>query len=425
MQVKLATGGAAMRAGEAGRPRATNSSSPQPFRWHRTAAIGFAILFALFTVAGWIDFIHKRALLDFMSFWAAGRLTLDGTPALAYDMIAHRKVQEAVLGSFQGNMPFPYPPAYLFIVAPFSIAPYVQALLLWIAATGALYLAAARTVIRGPYALAHPSVLLNALIGQNSFLTFGIFVLGANRLRDRPFVAGLILGLLVIKPQLAVLLPVAVLASRRWPAIVGALLSASALLLLALLVFGPESYAGFLRLVPVYSQWMAQSKWPWEEFASPFAFLRFFGVDQAIALAIQAILLAGAAMLTWAAWAGDWKEKVAILAASTLLVSPYLLTYDALLLLVPLGIWLNEQRRPGSIVLVWFLCLLPIAHFLKLYDGPNTIPLASLLVLAFLWADRRLAVKSEPAETTAHPSFQAASLSSPGIGVGVSSASRT
>lgn len=392
---------------DASRFQVADAWQAKVLRWQRTAATGFAILFLLLTIGYWIFYTAGPRLTDFMSYWAAGKLASAGTPALAYDIPAHREVQEAVLGEFRGRMPFPYPPPFLFFVLPFSIPPYVAAFGLWVAATGALYLAVSRSVVRGPYALAHPPALLNGLIGQNGFLTFSIFVAGANRLREQPFTAGLILGLLVIKPQLAALLPIAVLASRNWRAIGGAVISASGLLLLALLAFGVESYRGFLELMPLYSGWMAENKWPWEEFASPFAFLRFLGIPATIGLAVQGVLLAGAAVLTWVAWSEDWKEKVPILAAASLLVSPYLLTYDALLLLVPMGLWISEQRRPRAIALIWICCWLPIAHFLKLYDGPNTIPIAALLALGFLVADR---VASAGPKAHVRPALQSPGL---------------
>ena len=80
---------------------------------------------------------------------------------------------------------------------------------------------------------------------------------------------------------------------------------------------------------------MRQDKWPWNEFISVFAFVRYFGIDQSIALTIHFIVAAAAAVLTWIAWSRDWEGQLPILAAATLLIPPYLLTYDALLMIIP------------------------------------------------------------------------------------------
>jgi hypothetical protein len=77
------------------------------------------------------------------------------------------------------------------------------------------------------------------------------------------------------------------------------------------------------------------------------------------------------------AWLQNWSEKVGILAAASLLISPYLLTYDALLLIIPAA-YLIKRRHWWALLLLWSLCALPVLHFYDLYQGPNTIPLAAL-----------------------------------------------
>jgi len=356
-------------------------------RWLRTLAVAVSLMFLGVACFGVFRYAASDYQTDYMSFWAAGRLTLDGDAAAAYDIARHHAVQEDAIGRQSQLMPFPYPPPFLFAVTPFSLAPYVPAFVLWVALTALLYWRAARAYGPTPLLMAQPAVLLTYLIGQTAFLTAAILLAGLRRLGDRPFRAGLILGLLVIKPQLALLLPVAVVAGRLWPAIPGALLSGGAALLAAGAVFGGASYRGFLDLLPVYAQWMRGNGWPWDEFASPYAFVRYFGASPAAGLAVQLPFAVLAVAVTALAWARDWREKVPVLAAATLLVPPYLLTYDSLLLLVPLAWWIGQGRRTGLVVLVWLGCWLPIGHFIGLYTGPNTVPPATLLALFGLLVD--------------------------------------
>jgi hypothetical protein len=109
-----------------------------------------------------------------------------------------------------------------------------------------------------------------------------------------------------------------------------------------LVLFGIDAYRGFLEILPHYVGYMRQGSWNWVELASPFAFLRYVGVGAPAALIAQAFIAAGATAITFIAWWRIWEEKVGILAAATLLMSPYLLTYDALLLIVPaiFSVWL-------------------------------------------------------------------------------------
>ena len=64
-------------------------------------------------------------------------------------------------------------------------------------------------------ALSFPPLLVNAITGQAGFLTAALFVAGMALLPKRPFAAGLLLGLLVVKPQLGLVLPLALLGGAR------------------------------------------------------------------------------------------------------------------------------------------------------------------------------------------------------------------
>ena len=85
------------------------------------------------------------------------------------------------------------------------------------------------------------------------------------------------------------------------------------------------------------------------------------------------------------------------MAAATLLVPPYLLTYDALLMIVPIGFWVRQKPRPYLAGLLWLLCFLPISFYFHMYRGPNTVPLAAILSLCVLVAGRRYRCRRAPA----------------------------
>jgi hypothetical protein len=348
----------------------------------RTIATGFALLFVAFGLWGFWTNILKPIGVDFISFWAAGRLTLAGHPSAAYDIGLHRKIEQAIVPHV-GLLPFPYPPPFLMVVTPFAALPFSTAFAAWVVLTCAFYWLSAKRFAPWPYAIANPPALVDFLIGQTGFLTTGLFLFGLTLLPSAPFAAGAILGMLVIKPQLALLLPVAMLAGREWRAIAGAVISSTVMLLAGLVLFGFDAYRGFFEILPHYVEYMRNNRWNWVEFASAFAFLRFIGVPAAVAFTIQIIISVIAASVTAIAWFRRWDERVAILAAASLLVSPYLLIYDALLLIIPAGYWIaHKQWWPVGIV--WLLCALPVMHFYDLYEGPNTIPLAALFSVGFL-----------------------------------------
>lgn len=362
------------------------NESTSDLRWHRAVATGCAILFVLYAVwAFWLGYSTDRPV-DFLSFWAAGRLALEGHAPLAYNLIAHKLV-EMTVSPIQGWLPFPYPPPFLLFVAPLALFGLWPAFAIWVIATSCLYLLATRKLAPLPYSLAHPAILVNTWIGQNGFLTSAIFAFGLITIAEYPFVAGAIFGTLIFKPQLGLLLPVAFIAGRHWWAIFGAACSSLSLCILAYALFGLASYQAFLAALPNQAAIMANGNVPWNELATVYAFFRSFGVRESIAFTFQLVVALAAAVETARVWHLRLVTRGPVLASAALLASPYLLTYDALLLIIPMAYFLTRRRRPFVLVLLWLLTLLPIISYSGFYPGPNTIPLASLLCLMLLRKD--------------------------------------
>lgn len=356
----------------------------------RLLAIAIAALFALCGIAAVIFARSGSAQADFLSFWAAGHLAVGGHPSAAYDLAQHRAIEaQAVPGV--GVLPFPYPPPFLLALLPFGLAPYWIAFAGWIAVTAALYLVTSRRIIESRFSFAQAAAGANFITGQNGFLTSAIFIGGTSLLDTRPFIGGAVLGLLCLKPQLAILLPVALLAGREWRAIGGGIVSSVALLLIALLAFGMGSYRGFLTLLPQFAQWLSAERWPLGELASTFAMLRSFGVPAAAAMAIHGAVALFATALTARAWALKLETRIPILAAATLLITPYLLTYDALVLSLPLAWLLRDSRNHWRFVAVWVAALVPAVSYFTAV--PNVIPLAAIIAL---WGVHRPGERTQP-----------------------------
>jgi hypothetical protein len=170
---------------------------------------------------------------------------------------------ELTASPIQGWLPFPYPPPFLLFVTPLALFGIWPAFAIWVVGTSCLYLFATRKIAPLPYSLAHPAVLVNTWIGQNGFLTSGIFALGLGALAESPFIGGAIFGILVFKPQLGLLLPVAFIAGRHWRAVLGAAFSSLSLCLLAYSIFGLASYQAFFAALPNQAAIMANGEVAW------------------------------------------------------------------------------------------------------------------------------------------------------------------
>lgn len=356
---------------------------PPPRRdWPRSVATGFAILALCYGAYSIWRAAFDPIGIDLVSSWAAGRLVWAGASASAYDLAAHRAAEHAA-APLGGLLPFPYPPPYLFVAAPIGLVRFWIALAGWLAATAALYLVVVRSRVPFPYALAQPAALPNMLVGQNGFLMTAILVGGVGLLERAPVRAGLVLGCLVLKPQLGLLLPVALVAGGHWRTLAAGAGAALLLCGAAALAFGPEVWPAFVAQLPEQAELVLGGQVPWHQLASPFAMLRAIAVPEALAFAVQGAAAVAAALVTWRCWSRDHPHRVPVLLAATMLGSPYLYSYDTMALVVPIATLLatGRTRLAGA---AWLLCLIPVASFLVPDPIANTTPLAVLLCLAGL-----------------------------------------
>ena len=360
-------------------------------RWLRIAATGLSISFVMIGAEAIRITFSGPKTVDFLSYWAAARLVITDRIGAVYNIAAHRSLELSV-APVPGWLPFPYPPPFLLLVTPFGQMSYPAAFASWLVITYMLFVVAAALAGRRqllPFALAHPGVVPNFLIGQNGFLTSSLFMTGSHLLSRNPILGGAILGLLVIKPQLGVAIPFALIAGREWKAVAGAAISSIGALVIAGLVLGVEAFNGFLNILPAYANSLAASQWPWNEMASTFAALRFMGIPQGLALAIHVAVAAIAIIVTCRAWWNHSENQVPTLAAATILIPPYLFTYDSLFLALPMIAIIRKGHSMLVLGTIWGLCLLPITTYFDWYPGPNTVPLAALLCLWMLNAPLR------------------------------------
>lgn len=363
-------------------------------RARRWAAILFAVLAV--AAAAWVvtardlvDVAGRPLGTDFLSFYAAAKLALSGLPALAWDQAAHAAAETAVFGRDLGYWAFFYPPPFLLVVAPFGLPPYPLALFLWIGVTTAAALLVTRwqwPVIPWIGLLAAPALWLNLGHGQNAALTLALLVGGFALADRRPFVAGLILGCLIIKPQLALALPVVALATGRWRLIAGAVVAVAVLSALSLAVFGLEAGRAFLAAMPLASAALEDDLVGAHKMVSVFAAVRVLGGSLGLAYAAQG--LAAVATLTAVAVVlrrrrPDGATLAALAAAATPLLSPFLLDYDLTVTLPALAWSLTRGARDGFRAYEKLL-LLP-AYILPLVSrslGAAGLPLAPLVTAA-------------------------------------------
>jgi hypothetical protein len=345
---------------------------------------------------------------DFLNFWMYGRAAFTPDPSRFYDPVEYHRALEALLGPNYPGQNWSYPPSIFFVAAPFGWFTYLQALLIWTVLGAALFIAMARAHIGDNRALLalilSPAAVLCVISGQSSLVTAAMLVTIFFWLDHRPIAAGILIGLLTLKPQLGLLLPVMLIASGRWRVFASAAATALALACATALVFGPQVWVDFVTKGLAANNLVLADP---ERIATPFyptVFMNLRGIDLPYGLAMAVQLCFSGLAVAAVAWAyrfrrdADPRLLMALFLACAVGGTPYLLSYDTLaltfaaLLLLERGTLDATGRR--LVQLVYWLPLLQIGL------GNLHIPGPALIAPAFaVYALMRL--RASPASASA------------------------
>lgn len=361
--------------------RAGVAATPAPVL--RRAFLASLVMLIFFAIQAPIlfEFVADRdaaAVQDFLAFHAAAERALAGDAAKLYEpaYFSTLFVQE------QGFLWF-YPPTMFLLIAPFGALPYGAAKFMWVSASMAGIAAGAYWLTRKNTALAFIAVFSPAAwslmkTGQLSAF-FALFAIAGMLLsKTRPIVAGVLIGLLTVKPQYGLLIPAFLIATRSWRAICAATAMALVMAALSAVVFGIEPWLVFLRsLTGAHAEFMQLSSGTGR--ITLIDTLRNIGWENAPSSMIYALVLPTAAAAIIVAARRHAPHRT--LAAMTLLLgfvtAPYIWTYDWLLIAFAILILVTDWRtidRPtqSAMAVLWFL---PIASYLT----------QSHLVVPFMW----------------------------------------
>jgi alpha-1,2-mannosyltransferase len=296
---------------------------------------------------------HLHLGPDYISFYAASLMTLQGAPAGVYDVAVHNAVQKALFPQ-SGYSWFFYPPIYLLLCWPLGFASYFVSLGVWLAATFAAYVAMARkfappAVGVAPF-IVFPAVMMNATHGQNAFLTCALMGAGLLCLASRPVLAGVLFGSIAFKPQLGLLIPVLLAFGGHWRAFFAASATVIALCVASAAAFGLDIWIAYIAALPEARRVLEDGVFGHEKFQSVFAMLRLAGASVTASYAAQGMVaITIASLLAYAVRKSrDPLACGALMCAGAALVTPFVLRYDLVLLAIPL-MWLARDMQRISL----------------------------------------------------------------------------
>lgn len=344
---------------------------------------------------------------DFLAFYTAGDMTLQGRALEAYEFAAFDAALRTRVDHEHLGMMWQYPPLMFFIAAGLALLPYKVSLWLWLSVTaGAFVWALSRILAFAAPAgetqrlalllvMTSPLALMVVTSGQISFFTAALLITAGFRPGRHWLVAGVAAGLLTLKPQLGVLIPLAFLAAGAWRAFAVAAVTTVLLHTISILVFGPETIAAFFNAVVRLQSDVAGSgtHTPPVNMTTLFGQLKFWHMPSDAAMGLHLLLAAGVIVsVTWL-WRRHRRDAeqglylTALIGAGAVLVTPYAYAYE-MAALAPAAIWLalRAQRYAelsfGLLAGAWLL--LTVRAFVPLdlvVQVPFLISLGAFLLL--------------------------------------------
>ncbi len=377
-----------------------------------TVMLCFAVVAVWTTIVAVVSFRQPVLGGDFMQFFTFGAAARAGNWALQYDWPAFHALQVSLIPASEPMVYAPtYPPLVPALFIPFSLVPLPVSYGIWIvvfaaaycglmvvAATSTKRFLARHVVLAG---LLFPPFVAHMVIGQSTIWPLMGFVLGWWALKSsRPVVAGVAFSLVAIKPHLGMALALVLLAMRVWWTVSGILIGVTLQGTLSLVVCGLQTVMAYVDKTLLVLQDTTLIEPVDERFSHALRMGLESQMSHAIATAVWLVASAGFGWITISVWRRHkaWELRMSALLLATLLISPHVQAYDAILL-APAALWLvdwatstNQPLVTGGVLVLAVTLVIPSP---KLWGIPITLPLMTWL----LWRCQNRLVPNDGAGT--------------------------
>ena len=302
------------------------------------------LAFAAVVVALCLDVAirHDPISVDFNTYMAAAQIGLHDGWSHIYDqgLVA---IQQQLLAPGSRRQPFISPPTVAFTVAPLAVFPHPVAYVIWAVLTFGAFAAAMALAgistglsrwVAVVGALAPWWIMHSVNVGQVVPLVAAGLVVGWRLLRDRREVlAGIAFGAILLKPNTAMLVPLALLFATRYRALAAWGATAALVLLMTAAVLGPNGVMSYVN----------QMLGPWPGGADNVTLRGALDATGVFAAVLRTLIVAAVMGASYRMRASP-AMVVPLAIVGSLLVSPYLHGSD-LCLLAAAG-WMIWEAQP-------------------------------------------------------------------------------
>ena len=363
---------------------------------------------------------------DFIHDWIGAYIMTNAPRERLYDLEFAQQVQHDVgIVGYEWNsdkyFPLVYPPFYYVLVQPLAWLSFSHAVWLWGAGMIGCLFTAIGLLIRHarlswsdgqeamrwlsvlpwvlPAALLYTPIVESLSSSQKGTICLLIFVATFYLLRsERPFRAGLVFGCMAFKPQLALVLGLALLWKRQWQFVVGAA-TTLVVLILVTLALGASVCADYWEFSRKASTYVQTAGYDLTESHCLYGFFSLLFGDQNLKYTQLAMLTVGCMVVALlgrllqgpfdtSSPRFEWQFSGMVVAS--VLLSPHLFTYDLSILFIPIflisGAWC--MRRSADLILPLALSLaLYVTPHLSMFVAAHTrVQVTILLMIGLLFA---------------------------------------
>ena len=304
---------------------------------------------------------------DFIHFYTLGTLASEHRGEYLYDINAQAALIAQRVPQAAGLRYLPlYPPQVSLLFVPLSQLSYAHALAIWWCCSALIYGICCYTFWRycpalrtagltvALAALAFPALFHLIAWGQTSALALACFTLMFLFLKtDREFLAGVALGCLAFKPQLAIAAAILFLSIRAWKVVVAAAISAAAQFSIGIAFYGFNPFQNWIAIMrnsPTLLPWLEPRPYQTHCFRTFWSIIVPWSSLAAALYVVSGIVVMA---LTLSVWKRDVSLalRYSALLLATVLVSPHLTVYDLVILapaILLMADWLATHRSLPS-----------------------------------------------------------------------------
>ena len=359
-------------------------------QWPAMLALGAVALASLWLLALVRHAGPDGSAGDFVPLWTGAAMAVRGFGTAIWDTGTFQAFQVEELGTAYRDLPWLYPPTALMLFWPVGLLPLAAGWLVWSMAGITAWCVACRVAL-GRCGLGHlwwvgltaPAVMLNLGLGQNGLFFGAALVAGLALAPSRPVLAGCLLALLAAKPQMGLMVPLALALGGHWRAFGAATGATLAFAGAATLVFGAGAWVAFidglaqsnLRVVGKALYILMQPTWRGSA--------SLISAPDAVRMIATLLPPAGAAALLIWAGRGVLRTPAGLLALTPLATvcgGIYLLVYDMTAWACALIVLLPAMRGIAGRMAWWIAWALPGGVLMINLLTPGLVPMLVWLV---------------------------------------------